>query len=117
MIRLFLVDLPLLQYVFRVFSQPINEEDSEDCYIWTDDWWIQEDDEDISTERNPSLSKQQIGRMILSLLEHFHFRNQIDHFSTSTTAEVDEKDREDNDFFIIRDSQICVFRRAIRKMG
>jgi len=109
-------DLPLLHFVFRVFSQHIS--DDVDGSLWAEEWWIQEEEEQISLASKdiPYLSKRQIGKMILLLLEHYHFRNHTDHLSETANANGDKNDGMDNEFWIIQNSQLCVFQRDIIMM-
>jgi hypothetical protein len=111
-------DLPLLYFVFRVFSQHISDDvEDEKSSLWTEEWWMQKEEEQISLASDiPYLSKRQIGKMILLLLEHYHFRNHTDHRSETANTNVDTNDGIDKEFWIIQNSQICVFERDIIMM-
>lgn len=112
-------DLALLQFVFRVFVQEENDGNT----FWKIDEWSNDNEQQPSNNDivEPSLSKKKIGRMILLLLEHYHFRNRIDHScslpTTSIEHEANTPEKNKRNFFVFRNSQICVFRKDAVSMG
>ena len=114
-----ITDLALLQFVFRVFVQ--EEDDGNTIWKineWSDDNEQQPNNNDIV---EPSLSKKKIGRMILLLLEHYHFRNRIDHNCSLPTTSIEQEEntleKNERNFVVFSNSQICIFRKDAVTMG